>query len=325
MQQRTIESDYRQTIRRHIVPFGAMTQEKYAQTFAVGWHPEPLTFSQIMEAIKDNIIKDLVYFRKVARKYVPDLIQQGWLRLWQALHDDSNFLAERTRLSTADYVSNRCGASTHHYYRKRYTSYHQFTNWHLPDSEVFEDSITDIVIGSSLKSTGRGRHALFASKLDIHLDIARAIRTVVAWCGDNLKKLAALYYITTSVSQVDAGRIAGLPIKECKGRKPRCVAMQYWTRQVLEQLQTAFASYRPLEPNKNYWHQCLKTGYIEPVIELAKKYGDEPKKLLALYSLTTQVSTATIVKELGINDCVLKYAMECVREELRYSYACRVA
>lgn len=317
------ETDYSKAIRAKITPFGAMPAEKHSEAFEVGWHSQALTFTEIMDTIRETIIKELVYFRKVARQDIPDLLQQGWLRLWSALQEDPQLLAERSRLATSDYVANRCGSSTLQYYLKRYTSYHQFTNWSQPDSRVFEDNITEIVIGSSLKSSGHGAHALFTRKVDIHLDIARAVQDVAIWCGDNIKKLAALYYLTTSVAQVDAGRIAGLKIKTAKGRKPRCVALQYWAKQVLERLQEAFATYQPIEPNRHHWRECVNNGELDPVIELAQKYADKPDRLLALYNLTTQVSTTTIVEELGVDHCKFKYATECVREELRALYACR--
>lgn len=323
MTNRTTETDWSKTIRANIRPYAQTPPEKYTQTFCVGWHSEPLSFIQITEAIKEIITKELVYFRKVARQHIPDLLQQGWLRLWQALQEDPKLLAERSRLATADYVSNRCGSSTLQYYLKRYTSYHQFTDWSQPESEVFEDSITEIVIGSSLKSTSRGQHALFARRVDLHLDIARAIQEVAEWCSDNIKKLAALYYATTSVSQVDAGRIAGLKINHPNGRKPRCAALQHWVRQVTERLKEAFYSYRPIGANRHYWRECIERGVLDPVIELAKKYADKPDRLLALYVLTTQVSTTTVVSELGVNHCKFKYATECLREELRQLYACR--
>jgi len=324
MLQSTTEIDWSKAIRAKIIPFEANPIDKQSQTFKVGWHPQPLTFNEIMDAIRNIITKELVYFRKVARQHIPDLLQQGWLRLWKVLQEDPQFLAERSRLAASDYVANRCGSSTLQYYIKRYTSYHQFSNWSQPDSEVFEDNITDIVIGSSLKSTGHGQHALFTRKVDLFLDIAHAIQEVAQWCGDNLKKLSALYFITTSVSQVDAGRIAGLRINKPKGRKPRCVALQYWAKQVLERLQDVLASYRPIEPNRNYWRECIKEGLFDPVIEVAKRYADKPDRLLALYTLTTRVSTGTIIEDLGVNHCAFKYAVECVRKELRCLYASRV-
>ena len=324
MSNSSTKTDWSKAIRANIVPFGGMPAKKQTQHFDVGWHDKALHFTEITEAIRETIVRELVYFRKVARQHIPDLLQQGWLRLWQALQENPQLLAERSRLAASDYVANRCGSSTLQYYLKRYTSYHQFTNWSDTDSEVFEDSITDIVIGSSLKSTGRGAHALFARKVDLHVDIARAIHEVAIWCGDNLKKLAALYFITTSVSQVDAGSVAGLKMNKPKNRKPRCVALQYWTKQVLEKLQEVFASYRPLEPNLHHWKECINRGELDPVIKLAETYAEQPDKLLALYTLTTQVSTATIVDELGVDHCKLKYAIECVRERLRQLYARRV-
>ena len=93
---------------------------------------------------------------------------------------------------------------------------------------------------------------------------------------------------------------------------------------MLEKLQEVFTSYQPLEPNRHHWKDCIHRGELEPVIELAKEYADKPDKLLALYTLTTQVSTATVVAELGVDHCQLKYAIECVRERLRQLYARRV-
>src|SRR5690606_35307317 len=106
-------------------------------------------------------------------------------------------------------------------------------------------------------------------------------------------------------------------VNKPKGRKPRCVALQYWTNLVLAQLQEALANYRPVEPNRQHWRKCLKNGDLEPVIQLAEKYSCNTNKLFALYSLTTSVSRETVVKELGIEDSVLGYAMEQIRQELR--------
>lgn len=85
-----------------------------------------------------------------------------------------------------------------------------------------------------------------------------------------------------------------------------------------------FESYRPLDLNRHHWKDCVNLGELDPVIELAETYAGQPDKLFALYTLTTQVSTATVVDELGVDHCQLKYAMECVRERLRQLYARRV-
>ncbi|MEO1163710.1 MAG: hypothetical protein AAFV98_08010 [Chloroflexota bacterium] len=319
------ETRWSKAIRAHVRPFEAMPIAKENQTFVVGWHPEPLAFMAIVEAIKKSITTELVYYRKVPRQDILDMLQQGWLRLWQDLQENPQLLSDKSRLATSDYVANRCGSSNLLYYYKCYTSYHGLSKWSEPDSEVFEDKITDIVIGSSsLKSTGRGKHALFTRKVDIYLDISRAIQEVAEWCGDNIKKLAALYFVTTSVHQVDAGRIAGLKIEERKGRKPRCVGMQYWSKIVREKLQEVFSSYKPIESNKYYWRECIKKGELDPVIALAEKYADDPSRLLALYTLTTQVSKTTILNELGVSLYAFKYAVGRVRQELRCLYARRV-
>jgi hypothetical protein len=229
-----------------------------------------------------------------------------------------------TCTKVADFVANRCGVTTFRDYLKRYTSYHTLSKWCDPDADVFEDSITEIVTGSSLKSTSRVRHARFTRTVDRLVDVEAAIHKTAIWCGDDIRKLAALYSLTTSVSQTDAGRIAGLPINERVGRQSRCNRLQYWRKLVLTHLQEALGEYKPIEPNRNAWRACLKAGDTQPVVELACKYADRPDRLLALYALTTRVARQTIVDELGANDSALWYAMKRLRQELRCSYARRV-
>lgn len=312
---------YRKKIRTKIEPLGGWSPDQ--KRFPVGWHSTPLTFCEIMADLKAGVIKDLRYFRKLEACHFPDLLQQGWLRLWQALHQDNTFLASMLRLKAVDFVTNRCGVSTYKSHLTRYSSYHDFQSWQNTE-DTFEDSITEIVIGSSLKSAGSSRHALFTRVVDRVLDIAQAIRKVADWCLDDIRKLAALYYVTTNVNQADAGRIAGLPIYKAKNRNPRCQGMYRWSKIVLEKLQDALHEYLPIEPNRDFWKEEIKVGHLDPVIELAQKYEQDSVKLIALYCLTTGVARNTIVTELGIEDGKLWYALDQLRQELRQMYARRV-
>lgn len=311
----------RQFWQNKIIPFGVSPE---AQCFPVGWTTYPQNFEEITDTLRPQILKDLLYFRKISREYISDLLQQGWLRLWQALHKNMYLLAQMTCLKAADFVVNRCGATQLRDYIRRYDSYHTLSNWADPDADVYEDTITEIVTGSSLKSTHIERHARFTRIVDRLLDVKAAIHKVAVWCADDIRKLAALYYLTTSVSQTDAGRIAGLPVVERKGRKPRCFQMQHWCKLVLARLQEELGNYKPIEPTKNDWRESLKAGNTEPVVELSYKYTDQPDRLLALYALTTGVARQTIVDELGANDSGLWYAMKQVRQELRCMYARRM-
>ena len=289
------------------------------QKFSVGWATNPLAFEQIMDDLRPQITRDLRYFKKMPPQYMDDLLQQGWLRLWQALYEDDLLLANLPKIRAADWVSNRTGTTTQRDYLNRYDSYHYLSRWNESD-ECYEDSIAEIVIGSSLKSTGRGRHALFTRMADKMIDIESAIRQVAEWCGDDIRKLAALYYLTTSVTQLDAGQIAGFPVVEYKQGRRRCRGIQHWTRLVLQQLQESFASYKPIEPNIHAWKKQLQAGNTAPVSELANRYEDEPEKLIALYVLTTQVARETMVEECGIDDSKLWYATKQVRRDLRGAY-----
>lgn len=312
----------RQCLRSRIEPYGGWTSDQ--KRFVVGWQVQPLTFAEIIDQLKNRVIQDLRYFRKLEPHHFPDLLQQGWSRLWQALYEDNTVLASMPFIKAVNFVANRCGASVYMAYLQRYASYHDFSAWADSDNDVFEDSITDIVIGSSLKSSGKPGHALFTRTIDRLVDIASAIRQVADWCGDDLRKLAALYYVTTNVTQADAGRIAGLAVYYPKHRNPRCTGLSYWSKQVLKQLRDALKNYLPTEPNRDDWKEQIKAGNLDPVIELAQQYEDEPNKLLALYCLTTQVARTTLVKELGVDDSKLWYAIKQLRQQLRCMYAARV-
>lgn len=322
MLQTNTTSMSRQHIRTKIEPFGGWSPDQ--KRFIVSWQSQPLTFAELMAQLKDRIISDLRYFRKLDKQHFPDLLQQGWSRLWQALHEDNNLLASMPFIKAVNFVANRCGATTYMAHLQRYFSYHDFSAWEDSTNDVFEDSITDIVIGSSLKSAGKPGHALFSRTIDRLIDIATAIRQVADWCGNDIRKLAALYYLTTNVTQADAGRIAGLAVSNPKHRKPRCTGLNYWSRKVLEHLRDVLKNYLPIEPNRDYWKEQIKVGNLDPVIELAQKYAEDSDRLLALYCLTTRVARTTVVKELGVQDGPLWYAIKQLRQELRCMYATRV-
>lgn len=322
MLQTNTTSNKRNRLRKKIEPFGGWKPDQLR--FCVSWHATPLTFAQIMTDLKNGVIKDLKYFRKLEVHHFPDLLQQGWLRLWQALHENNRFLAHMPLIKAIDFVANRCGTSVYMAYFTRYASYHDFTAWEDSSTDTYEDNITDIVIGSSLKSSGKPGHARFTRTVDRLLDITKAIVRVAQWCGDDMRKLAALYYLTTNVTQTDAGRLAGLPISQRKNRKPRCQGLYHWSKIVLKKLQEELQAYRPIEPNRDDWKEQIKAGKLEPVITLAKKYEDDTLKLLALYCLTTSVARTTLVKELGMDDSKLWYAMKQLRQQLRCLYASRL-
>lgn len=323
MLQTTTTSDNRNRVRVKIEPLGGWKPDQ--KRFCVGWNSLPLTFGEIIIDLKDGVLKDLKYFRKLETHHFPDLLQQGWLRLWQALHENHHLLADMPRIKAIDFVANRCGVSNLKSYLKRYTSYHEFSAWEDSSNDVYEDNITEIVIGSSLKSSGKPGHALFTSTVDRLIDIVQAIRRVARWCGDDMRKLAALYYVTTNVNQADAGRLAGLPIHQSKNRNPRCQGLYRWSKMVLERLKKELKAYLPIEPNRDQWKEEIKAGNLEPVIELAQKYSSDSNKLLGLYCLTTKVARSTLVTELGVQDGILWYAIKQLRQELRWMYARRIS
>lgn len=318
MLQTTTVSAARQFWRGKIEPYGGWPPEQ--QTFAVGWQATLMTFEQIMNDLSRLITADLRYFRKFSSEHLPDLLQQGWLRLWQALTQNCHLLTSMSRRDAANFVSNRSGASVYRDKLKRYISYDALSRWDDPDTQNYEETISEIVCGSHPRARSHLPHAAFSQHADILMDIARAIQEVAEWCGDDLRKLAALYYITTSVSQTDAGQIAGMTLWYPKNRKPRCMQMVRWTRIVKAKLHEVLDSYKPIEPNRDFWKEQIKAGEVQPVIQMAEKYQDEPMKLLALYVLTTQVGRHTIVEEMGIDNSKLWYACKLIRKELRWLY-----
>jgi len=274
-----------------------------------------------MKDLRSLIVADLKGRRRIKQDHIPDLLQQSWLRLWSELYTNPGLFANMPKTIAACYIANRCGATTYMDYLKRYDSYHDLFQAADPNSEPFEDTITEIVIGSSVKSSGRPGHASFTRNVDILIDIEKVMWEMAAWCGDDRRKLVALYYVTTSVRGTDLNLLMGGSVTKAPGRSPRSNNLTYWARVVKKKLQEVMADYKPIEPNRHFWRTCLERGETEPIVELAKKYANNNMRLLALYSLTTRVSIETIVKELGVNREALRYAAKRVRQDLRWIYA----
>ena len=141
----------RACIRRQIIPFNPS-----ALTFCVGWSNNLLTFEQITESLRPKIAQELLGFRKMERQYLEDLLQQGWLRLWQALQDNPRLLAEKTLQKSANFVTNRCGTSTLLAYLRRYDRLPFMSQWQDPHGDAVEDCISDLQVTASLQSvTGK--------------------------------------------------------------------------------------------------------------------------------------------------------------------------
>lgn len=299
-----------------IVPYSGRSTEN--SLFPVSWNACLVPFDSIIKDLSSLIVADLKGRRKIRQDHIPDLLQQSWLQLWRELHTNPRLLAKMPKQVAAGYVANRSGATTYMNYYKRYGSYHD-----LPErnSEPFEDSITEIVIGSGLKSSGKPGHALFTRHVDIFIDIEKVMREMAAWCGNDIRKLVALYYVTTSVRGTDLSLLMGGSVSKAPGRSPRSSNLTYWSRVVKRRLQEVLADYKPIEPNTHFWRKCLEQGHTQPVVELAIKYANNRMRLLALYTLTTSVSVETLVTELGVNREALRYAVKRIRRELRWMYA----
>ena len=79
MHETTTSGYTRQFWRNKIIPFGGLSPDQ--KLFPVGWKAHLVRFEEIITDLKDIIVRELTGFRHILSQHVPDLLQQGWLRL----------------------------------------------------------------------------------------------------------------------------------------------------------------------------------------------------------------------------------------------------
>jgi len=196
-------STVRHKIRTQIRPFPKVA------TYPTSW-AGPQTFRQIYDDLAhyaSNVMKSYGIHRT---SHLPDCLQNGFMALWVQLTQDNDFLARKSRQQTVYFVLARCKISSFRRYDDNYDSLEEIVsldwraNWD-------EHTITGL---STPKAWYRSteRWATWATKTDIRIDVERIMTRLADKYADSLGHLAALYYLTTQVTRIDAATISGVSV-----------------------------------------------------------------------------------------------------------------
>jgi hypothetical protein len=149
--------------------------------------------------------------------------------------------------------------------------------------------------------------ATWATKVDEHLDITAAITAVVEECGDDIKRLVALYILTTSVDATAALAAHGLAHSQVYVRMA----------EIRLKLQTLLADYAPLKSRT--WEERYKAGEVEPLMQVVERYRDTPLALKAIDTLTNGTKVLQVVATEKERKMVTYYRKKC-RQQIAAAY-----
>ena len=174
----------RTKIRQQIKPF------QREVTYTTGWAGE-LSFEEIHKQLIPNMNRLLRYYRKPAA-YIPDILQEGFMRLWWDLCEEPTMLADANKGDALRMVLDR--TRTPAFVRRAYRR-----EVYLEDLAIQSGDPDEFIIegyeGRYFKD-----HSEFSRAIDIRVDFEFVIQHLVEKYKDSLPHLAALYYITTDVS-----------------------------------------------------------------------------------------------------------------------------
>ena len=186
------EATSRNKIRESIQPF------RHERLFQTGWADE-LSFAEIHTDLVPNLNRLLRYYRKPA-VYIPDILQEGFMRLWWDLCQEPDMLEKASRDDALRMVLDR--TRTPYFARRAVTR-----EVYLDDLATRSGDPDEFVI-EGYEGRYYKAHSEFSRAVDIRIDFEDAMQQMAEKYMDSHAHLIALYYITTEVSPDDAAELA---------------------------------------------------------------------------------------------------------------------
>jgi DNA-directed RNA polymerase specialized sigma24 family protein len=188
-----MSTNIRHKIRQSIKPF------RHERLFTTGWAGK-MSFTQLYEELIPNLTRLLRYYRRPIA-YLPDIIQEGFMRFWWDLCHEPDMLAQVDKGGALRLVLNRTRLPA-------FVRQSAEREVYLDDLASVSDDPDDFMIEGY-----EGRHYMghseFSQAVDLRLDFEQAIYQIAEKYQDHPIYLIALYYIITDVSLDDASSLAG--------------------------------------------------------------------------------------------------------------------
>lgn len=275
--------------------------------YPTGWAGE-LTFTEIRAALTPSINRLMRYYNYIEVD-IPDMMAHGFMRLWEALSEQPNLLAERDQGGAVKWVMYRSNMSHYRKFDRREV--------YLDELATASGEADDFLIDGYDRGFNGSNHASFAEAIDARFDIERGINQIAEKYKDSLPHLAALYYITTSVKPGDAAALAGRG-----GTK-----QSWWQTSIVKPLREELCDLFELSrPPKITWRDKVAAGDTDPLQQLVARLEAEGKTPLAeiVDGLGRHENCAAQMAQLGLPKTRIHYWRREAHQALNQAYGCRI-
>lgn len=272
--------------------------------YPTSWGGE-MTFAQIRDSLTPNINRLMRYYRYVEVD-IPDMIAHGFMRLWEKLVEQPDFLTTVDHGGAIKWVMYRSGIS---HYRKFYRR-----EMYLEDLATRSGDPDEFIIDGYEGRYYTG-HSDYSRHVDLRIDLERVIQHMAEKYIDSLPHLAALYYITTEVGPADAAAIAGRD-----GTKK-----SWWLTSVVKPMREELADLLGIfRRQPMQWKDKFLDGDEIPLWRLVDQYEAKGNERMAatLKSLAAHESCKTLCQRLDLPKTTIHMLRRIVHRELNQAYGC---
>jgi hypothetical protein len=286
-------------IRQSIKPF------RHERTFPTGWAGE-LRFSEIHANLIPNMNRLLRYYRRPAA-YIPDILQEGFMRLWWDLCHQPDMLANADKGDALRMVLDR--TRTPNFVRKAINR-----EIYLDDLATRSDDPDEFMI-DGYEGRYYTEHSEFSRAIDIRIDFENVIQHMAEKYSDSLPHLVALYYITTNVSPDDAAELAG------RGGTKK----SWWLTSVVKPMREELAELLGVfVPTKLGWKKKFIGGDEGPFWQVVDTYkGRQAHRMVeVLCGMSEHENCKSMAQRLDLPMHMVHMYRRQAHEALRKAYRC---
>lgn len=287
------------SIRKSIQPF------RHECLYQTGWAGE-LSFAEIHAALIPNMNRLLRYYRRPVA-FIPDILQEGFMRLWSDLRQNTMMLADANKGDALRMVLDR--TRTPYFIRRAVTR-----EVYLDDLATRSGDPDEFVI-EGYEGRYYKEHSEFSRAIDIRIDFENVIKQVAEKYMSSHAHLIALYYITTDVKPDDAAELAG------RGGTKK----SWWLTSIVKPMREELAELLGVfVPTKLDWKKKFINGDEAPFWEVVDKFkGRQSYRMVeVLCGMCEHESCKSMAERLELPLHMIHMYRRKAHEELRKAYRC---
>ena len=275
-----------------------------AATYPTSWGGD-MTFEQIRDSLTPNINRLMRYYRYVEVD-IPDMMAHGFMRLWEQLVEQADFLTTVDHGGAVKWVMYRSGISHYRkFYRREMYLEELATRSGDPDEFIIE----------GYEGRFYTEHSDYSRNVDLRIDLERVIQHMAEKYIDSLPHLAAVYYIITEVGPDDAAAIAGRD-----GTKK-----SWWLTSVVKPLREEMADLLGIFRRQPVqWKDRFLAGDEIPLWRLVDQYEAKGNERMAstLKSMAAHDSCKVLVERLELPKSTIHMLRRNAHIALKEAYGC---